>query len=76
MRQNKEEFQDRLEAVRAERARQDDQQPDPLPRYDEVFFEGTAWLDELAGEQPRSGRVELLFDDTAWKSPVRSEERG
>ena len=27
-------------------------QPDPPPRYDEVYFEGTAWLDRMArGEE-------------------------
>lgn len=26
------------------------QTPVPPPRYDEVFFEGLAWLDELAGK--------------------------
>jgi hypothetical protein len=24
--------------------------PDPPPRYDEMFFEGTAWLDNQAGD--------------------------
>jgi hypothetical protein len=24
-------------------------QPHPAPRYDDVFFEGVAWLDALAG---------------------------
>jgi hypothetical protein len=32
--------------------------PDPPPRYDEVFFRGTEWLDQLAAEPDRHEEAE------------------
>ena len=32
--------------------------PDPPPRYDEVFFRGTRWLDELAAGPDLHGEEE------------------
>jgi hypothetical protein len=32
--------------------------PNPPPRYDEVFFQGTQWLDELAAGRDLHGDVE------------------
>ncbi len=45
---------------------------EPSPRYDQVFVEGQAWLDRLAGEpiEPETG--ELLVSDAVWKSDARS----
>lgn len=47
--------------------------PVPPPRYDEVFADGVAWLDGLAGEplEPVSG--ELRVSDEVWKSPARGD---
>jgi hypothetical protein len=45
------------------------------PRYDEVFHDGTKWLDELAGSEPPTGTVEVEFDESVWLSPTRGEER-
>lgn len=43
----------------------------PEPRYDDVFEDGTAWLDELAGQQLPSGAHELTISDDVWKSEAR-----
>lgn len=45
------------------------------PRYDEVFEEGTKWLDSLAGSSPEAGQVEVQFDDSVWLGGPRSDER-
>ena len=47
--------------------------PHPLPRYDEVFAEGTRLLDQLAGEPPQSSVGELTFNESIWKSDQRCE---
>ena len=45
----------------------------PQPRYDEVFDQGVAWLEALAGE-PLSVRAgEVLVDESVWKSPARGD---
>jgi hypothetical protein len=43
------------------------------PRYDEVFFEGLKWLDELGGEPVESQEGQLSFSEDTWKSPGRSD---
>lgn len=48
-------------------------EPDPLPRYDEVFYEGTAQLDGMAGDPVRSSSGELVFDDSVWSSSQRRD---
>jgi len=60
------------EAIRARREEKK-VAPIPPPQYDEVFFEGLRWLDNLAGEpiEPEAG--ELIFADTVWKDPSRSD---
>jgi len=45
------------------------------PRYDEVFYDGLAWLDSLAGCPIPEGPVDLVFDDSVWESATRSELR-
>ncbi len=45
----------------------------PAPRYDEVFFKGLAWLDELAGEPITAQTGELIVSDAVWKAPSRRE---
>ena len=41
----------------------------PLP--DEVYEEGIAWVDDLAGPQLTAGNKVVEFSDEAWKSPAR-----
>lgn len=48
----------------------------PPPRYDDVYFEGVEWLDQLAGEPLPEGDGEVTFDDDVWASPSRTERRG
>lgn len=42
----------------------------PTPVYDEVYRNGVAWLDSMAGE-PLPSEGELNFDDKIWKSRSR-----
>lgn len=41
------------------------------PRYDEVYKEGLAWLDELAGPQFSPDEIVAEFSDEVWKSATR-----
>jgi hypothetical protein len=47
--------------------------PIPAPRYDEVFFNGQNWLDELAGPRIESSKGELSISDGVWKSDARCD---
>lgn len=47
--------------------------PTPAPRYDSVFFEGTAELDRLAGEPMKSSTGRIAFDDSIWDSSQRRD---
>jgi hypothetical protein len=47
--------------------------PIPAPRYDEVYFGGQNWLDELAGNPIESSEGELSISDNVWKSPARCD---
>lgn len=42
------------------------------PRHDEVYEQGVAWLDELAGEGVPSGELTAEFTSEVWKSPARN----
>ena len=44
------------------------------PRHDEVYEEGIAWLDDLAGPKLTSGEKVAEFSDDVWKSPARKGE--
>lgn len=48
--------------------------PHRTPRYDDVYFEGLAWLDSLAGKAIPEGESEAVFSDSIWKSPARRDE--
>ena len=48
--------------------------PDPPPRYDDVYFEGLAWLDSLAGPPLSEGEYEVVFSDEARKSDAGKGE--
>lgn len=62
------EIQRRLKAGAAARVA-----PSPAPRYDEVFFEGTAQLDRAAGEPVAPSSGNLDFDNSIWLSALRRE---
>ena len=36
------------------------------PVYDDVFLEGVAWLDSLAGEPLSEGKGKMTFSDDVW----------
>ncbi len=45
--------------------------PTTKPRYDEVFFEGTKWLDSLTGTPVKEEAGLLSISEEFWKSPAR-----
>ena len=47
--------------------------PSPAPRYDAVFYEGTAQLDRLAGDPVASSSGKIEFEDSIWESPFRRD---
>lgn len=47
--------------------------PSPTPRYDDVFFEGTAQLDRAAGAEIEPSTGELQFDGSVWLSSQRRD---
>jgi len=62
------EIQRRLAAASAKRVA-----PTPPPRYDEVFLQGTARLDQIAGESLTASQGEVEFDDSVWLSSQRRD---
>ncbi len=48
--------------------------PVTAPRYDDVYHQGIAWLDGLAGEPFSEGEYLAEFPDEVWKSAARSGE--
>lgn len=64
------------EKIAQRRAQQSARRAAPPPRYDEVFLEGVAWLDEQAGKEIAGSSGEVTFDDEIWKSPTRGDRRG
>ena len=49
-------------------------EPRPAPRYDIIFAEGTAHLDQLAGDPLTSISGEISFDDSIWHSSQRRDD--
>jgi hypothetical protein len=47
--------------------------PEPPPRYDDVFLEGQAWLDALAGAPIEPSEGTVTFSDDIWKSRGRRD---
>lgn len=45
--------------------------PVKSPRYDDVYYEGVAWLDSLAGEQFSESEQVVEFSEEVWKSTTR-----
>ena len=48
--------------------------PEPAPRYDAVFYDGTARLDKLAGNHPSPASGEISFDESVWHSAQRRDD--
>ena len=48
--------------------------PVATPRYDDVYHQGIAWLDGLAGEPFSEGQYIAEFSDEVWKSAARNGE--
>jgi hypothetical protein len=66
----------RLEKIYEERKTREQREfvvPDPPPIYDEVYFQGVEWLEQLAGSPTEATRGKLTFDDSIWKSPGRRD---
>lgn len=41
--------------------------PVPNPIYDDIYKEGVAWLDSLAGEKFSTGNISTEFSNDVWK---------
>ena len=48
--------------------------PEPPPRYDDIYVDGVARLDELAGTPVVPGAGKIVFSNDIWKSRARSDE--
>ena len=75
----KKKLKDRIRALREQRKSREHEgqkliNPVKHPRHDDVFNEGVAWLDELAGPQMEAGEKVAEFSDEVWKSPTRKGE--
>ena len=75
----KKQFKERMRAlrVRHKNKRKEDSKlikPVKKPRYDDVYHEGIAWLDSLAGPQFAEGEYTVEFSDEVWKSATRKGE--
>ena len=69
-------FRERLGKLRKEQQRRKTVRPnllDPVasPRHDDIYEEGLAWLDQLAGPQLVSGDSLVEFSGEVWNSPTR-----
>lgn len=67
-------MQERAKAKLAEKlAKRAQAKPVAPPRYDEVFFKGQQWLEEVEGGAVEDTQGEVEFTDEVWKSPWRSD---
>jgi hypothetical protein len=75
----KKHFKERMSALREVKKKSNRKElklvnPVKNPRYDKVYEEGTAWLDDLAGQQLTSGEKVVEFSEEVWKSSTRKGE--
>ena len=63
-------FKEKFEQKKAQRQRS---KPMIQPRYDEVFEQGTAWLDSLAGQEIGEFSGVVTIDDSIWTMKGRDE---
>jgi hypothetical protein len=61
----------RIRAHKDERASRRRLPADPPPPYDEIFVQGVAWLDSVAGDSPREMEAEGAFSEDVWTSGAR-----
>ena len=67
-------FKERLNQKLEERLKARKSEVCPLPpRYDDVFFEGLAQLDQAVGVQPEEGKFLATFEENIWKSKARHD---
>ena len=59
------------ERIQARRNKPEMIEPDPPPRYDEVFQKGLATLDLEAGTPLEEREANAVFSEDVWKSPAR-----
>lgn len=69
-------FKERIQALQARHQHRNENalrliNPVKNPRYDDVYREGVAWLDQLAGEPLKLGEKVVEFADEVWKSQPR-----
>lgn len=67
----REEFQKRMAAKQAADRKKRDSTSQPVPQYDDIFFEGVKVLENLAGDEVPLGRMTCTFSDDFWKSKAR-----
>ena len=72
-------FRERLGKLRIEQQQRETVRPyllDPVAsrRHDDIYEEGLAWLDQLAGPQLESGDCLAEFSGEVWNSPARKGE--
>ena len=72
----KKKFEQRMRELRARHKNRERKAPNLInpvknPRYDDVYFEGIAWLDSLAGEPFTEGEYIAEFSEEVWKSAAR-----
>jgi hypothetical protein len=68
-------FKDRIQSRLTEMEKyQEMVKPEPAPRYDDTFLNGTEWLDGLAGAPVEESFGEIVVSDNIWKSRARSDE--
>lgn len=75
----KKQFKERMQQLREQRKSRSSRKsklinPVTNPRYDEIYEEGIAWLDDLAGPRLTPGNKVAEFSDDIWKSPARKGE--
>jgi len=75
----KKKFKEQMRALREKQKRREPKKfglvnPVKNPRYDKVYEEGIAWLDELAGQQLTPGERIVEFSEEVWKSSTRKGE--
>lgn len=64
---------ERIRGLRNDRAIVDRKIINPVTkaRFDTVYEEGVAWLDDLAGEPLQTAEIKVEFSDEVWKSSAR-----
>ena len=67
----KSKYRKKLDEVKKERPLSQPPAEYTLPRYDDIYFQGLADLDRIAGEKIKPGEYKAVFSDDVWKSKAR-----